>query len=81
MGDRAEKSSRLADVFRPLARQHTQEGVVRQVRRIKRVADLPAQPTLQLALMAAVERFDGRGRRAIGHGSDSDGALKKTTIK
>jgi hypothetical protein len=46
---------RFADLRRHAIRQHADEGILRQIRRLARIAQLMPQPALQPAVMAAVE--------------------------
>jgi len=54
--DGGEKRPRFADLRRRAIGQHADKGVLRQIRRFARIAQLMPQPALQPAVMAAVER-------------------------
>ncbi|MNE58600.1 hypothetical protein D3C80_1536410 [compost metagenome] len=59
--DGAQEGARGAQLQQVGAQQHTQEGVLREVGGIGGVAQLAAQPTVQPAMVLAIERLDGKG--------------------
>lgn len=72
-GHGAQEGARCVQLQCLALAQQAQEGVLRQVGGIRRVAQLAAQPGLQPAVVLAVQRLDRKGR---GHGVTARSSIK-----